>query len=399
MIKKFSLSFFAVKNLIRKPVRTGILIVAISLLVSTLVFALSFVIRVNSSIIRATDRLGADIIIVPTGSRGFAQDVLLENKRKTFYMDRDIIEKVKQIKGIEDITHQTYLVSLTGLCCSVPEAMVVAFNQDTDFIVKPWLKKKIDRRLRKGEAFVGSTSAFNIEVGLMEVDTMLFGAMFKMIGVLDKTGTGLDNAIFIGDENLDNILKKGDAKNIKPNQISIIFAKIKKGLDPYKVGGDIEDAIVEVDTVARKDIGKGIINTLRDISRIFSFTIIIAILLGLFLVWSIFSAVANERTREIGIMRALGAKESHISLIFLFEVLIIGFAGSILGIVAGTVISSIMTKSFTILKNLSTDLAIFERAFISLTGLLLGVGICVLGAFTPVQRIKKTEPLSIMKGE
>lgn len=398
MKKEFSLFSVAIKNLKRKQLRTWILVVAIALLVSVLVFALSFVRRVNSSIKVTYERLGADVLVVPAGSRGAAEDVLLENRTKSFYMDKGMIEKVRNVKGIDKLTYQTYLVTLTGVCCDVPESIVVAFNQDTDFIVKPWLQKKIGRKLQKGEAIVGYGSAFNINVGVMEVDSVLFGNVFKMLAVLDKTGTGLDNAIFVGDENIDDILRKGKS-DIKPGQISIIFARIKSGYDPYKVARDIDDSIIEVDAVARKDIGKNLINTLRDISRIFSITIVLSSILSAFLAWAVFSAIANERSREVGIMRAIGAKESHVMKLFLVEVFIVGCIGSIIGIISGTAISFFMAKGFTIMKNLATDLNAFERIFIAMFCFVIGTGICIVGALSPVQRIKKMEPLVIIKGE
>ena len=276
MTKEFTLFSLALRNLKRKPLRSGILIVAIGLLVSVLVFALSFIKRVDSGIKITSDRLGADLLIVPTGSRGAAEDVLLENKVKTFYMDKGIIERVRKIDGIDKVTDQTYLATITGACCDVPESVVVAFNQDTDFVISPWLNKALNRRLQKGEAIVGSESAFNINIGLTEVDTVLFGNMFKMVGVLEKTGTGLDTAIFIDEVNIGDILKNGKA-DLKPGQISVIFAKVKKGADPYLVAGKIEDSIVEVDVVARKDIGKNLIAALRDINRIFSVTVLLVI--------------------------------------------------------------------------------------------------------------------------
>lgn len=389
---------FALKNIQRKPVRTGILVFAIALLVSALVFSLSFVIRVNQSIKKTSARLGADLIVVPTGSRGAAEEVLLENKIKSFTMDRSFLEKVRKIGGVDALTEQTYLVTLTGLCCSVPEAMIVAFNQDTDFIVKPWLKNKVSRRLEKGEAIVGSESAFNINLGLVEVDSVLFGNPFKMLGTLEKTGTGLDTAIFIGQENMDNIIKKGKA-NIKPGQISVIFVRVKPGLDPLRVASDIEDAIIEVDTMARKDIGKSLITTLKDVSRIFSLTMFLASLLSLFLVWSIFSAIANERSREVGIMRALGAKESHIVRLFFVEVLAIAGLGGVLGALFGTAFTLVLGNSFSLLRNLSNDLASAERAAIALASFAIGGVICLAGALSPIHRIKKLEPLVVVKAE
>src|SRR6266508_5897077 len=88
MARSFTTFSHAVKNLRRKPSRVAFLVTAIGLLVSVLVFALSFARRVDASIRRTSERLGADLIVVPTGSRGAAEDVLLDNKVTTFYMDR-----------------------------------------------------------------------------------------------------------------------------------------------------------------------------------------------------------------------------------------------------------------------------------------------------------------------
>ncbi|MEW5746771.1 MAG: ABC transporter permease [Nitrospirota bacterium] len=398
MAQEFTLLSVAARNVKRKPLRTTILIVAIGLLVALLVFALSFIRRVDSSIRLASERLGADLLILPTGSRGAAEDFLLENEVKSFLMDRAVIERIRKIDGIAAVSPQIYLTTIAGVCCDVPDAVVIAFDQETDFVVNPWLPKKLGRRLQKGEAIVGSESAFNIDIGAMEVDSILFGSIFKMVGVLEKTGTGLDYAIFIDQANIDDILKQGKAK-IRPGEISIVFAKVKKGQDPRKVAGLIEDSIIEVDAVARKDLGKGVLDTLADINRVFSVTVVLAAVLSVFLAWAVFSAVANERAREVGIMRAIGARESQVVKLFLIEILIIGGIGSIAGIGAGTSLSMLLAKGFSIMKHVTTDLGSLERAAIALFGLLIGTGVCVVGAVAPLQRLKRMEPLAAMKGE
>jgi putative ABC transport system permease protein len=394
-----SLTPFAVKNLKRKPLRTAILMFSIALLASALVFSLSFVQRVNGSIKKSSERLGADVLVVPTNARGAAEEILLENRIKTFYMKRSILDRVRALPGVDKATEQVYLVTVAGVCCSVPESMVIAFNQDTDFIIKPWLKEKLSRRLGRGEAVAGAESAFNIRLGLVEMDSMLFGNVFRLIGALERTGTGLDTAVLIGIDNLPAIVASGKVKNLQADDISVIFVKVKPGVDPAKVAAEVEDNIIEADAMARKDIGKNIISTLKDMSRIFTLMVVLASVFSFFLVWAIFTAIANERAKEVGIMRALGAKESHIFRIFLIEVLFIGVAGSILGILAGTGLSAIFAKTFSIVKQLSTDLSAVERIVIALISFAGGTAICVLGALGPIQRLKKMEPLLVIKTE
>jgi putative ABC transport system permease protein len=390
---------FAFKNIKRKPLRTGILVFAIALLASALVFSLSFVQRVNGSIKKSSERLGADLLVVPTNARGAAEEILLENRIKTFYMKRSILDRVRALPGVDKATEQVYLVTVAGICCSVPESMVIAFNQDTDFIIKPWLKEKIQRRLGKGGAVAGSESAFNIKLGLVEMDSMLFGNVFRLVGSLEKTGTGYDTAVFIGMENMPAIIASGKVKNLQPDDISVILVKVKPGVDPASVAASVEDNIIEADAMARKDIGKNIISMLKDMSRIFTLMVVLASVFSFFLVWAIFTAIANERSKEVGIMRAIGAKESHILTLFFIEVFVIGIAGSLIGIVAGMGMSAALSKGFTIVKQLSTELSVREQAVIAAVSFLGGTVICVLGALAPIQRLKKMEPLMVIKAE
>ncbi len=396
MPRAFGLSKHALKNLKRRPARAMILVRAIGLLVSALVFGLSFVRRVESSIRKTTDRLGADLLVVPTGSRGSAEDVLIDHRAKSFYMDRALVDRVRRVPGIEKVTAETYLVTVGGVCCDVPDTMVVAFDQDSDFVIRPWLSRKLGRRLEHGEALVGSESALNIGLGLTDMDAVLFGNVFRMVGVLDKTGTGLDTAVFVDQGNVEDLIRKGKPK-VGPNQVSVVFAKVEAGVDPQLVADRIEDTIVEVDAVARRDVGKSVLAALGDISRIFMAFIAVASLLAACLAWAVFSGVANERVREVGILRAIGATEGHVMRLFLLEVIMVGGVGSALGALLGTALSLVPARGFAILKNISTDLGAPERLAIALAGLVVGTGICVIGALLPIRRTRRIDPFMVLK--
>ena len=200
-------------------------------------------------------------------------------------------------------------------------------------------------------------------------------------------------------ENMPAIIASGKVKNLQPDDISVILVKVKPGVDPAAVAASVEDNIIEADAMARKDIGKNIIAALKDMSRIFTLMVVLASVFSFFLVWAIFTAIANERSKEVGIMRAIGAKESHILTLFFIEVLVIGIAGSLIGIAAGMGMSAVFSKGFTIVKQLSTELSIREQAVIAAASFLGGTVICVLGALAPIQRLKKMEPLMVIKAE
>ena len=398
MSRTFGLSRHALKNLKRRPARAAILVMAIGLLVSALVFGLSFVRRVESSIRRTSDRLGADLLVVPTGSRGSAEDVLIDHRVKGFYMEGGLVDRVRAVPGIARVTAQTYLVTVGGACCDVPDTMVVAFDQESDFVVKPWLGRALGRKLGHGEALVGSESALNIGLGLTDVDAVLFGNVFRMVGVLEKTGTGLDTAVFVDRGNVQDLIRKGKPR-VAEGQVSVIFARVEPGVDPQVVAGRIEDSIVEVDAVARRDVGKSVLAALGDLSRIFAAFIFVASLMAACLAWAVFSGIANERAREVGILRAIGATESHVIRLFLLEVVIVGGLGSALGVLFGTALSLAPARGFTILRSVTADLGGAERAAIAAAGLLVGTGVCVLGALLPIRRAGRIEPFMVLKEE
>ncbi|MDA8088153.1 MAG: ABC transporter permease [Nitrospiraceae bacterium] len=272
---------------------------------------------------------------------------------------------------------------------------MVAFNQNTDFIVGPWLKKAINRRLAPGEAILGHQAWINL--GLLEMDKCtLFGNSFKVVGILDKTGTGFDNCIFVSDENLPAMIKHGKAP-LKPNQVSIIFVKAKPGYDPKQVATNIENRLFQVSVVPRSKMGKNILDTLRDVKTVFILTVLLCLALSALLTWAIFSAIINERTREIGVMRAIGAKTRHIVRAFVIEVFLLGVIGSTAGTGFGTYLAVSFSRIFVLFRDMPAGLSVAERCGIGLAGIAVGTGVCVLGAIAPIIKIRNMEPLTAMK--
>lgn len=389
------LTTFLLKILRYNFVRTLLLFLAVFLSISVVTFSLAFVYRVKGSIALIKERLGADIVIVPSGARTEAEDLLVESKIKKFYMKKDLLERLKVIKGIDKMTYQTYLTTLSAVCCDIPEILVVVYDPETDFVVTPWLKKKVKRALSEGEAIAGAESAFNIGLGL--VDISLFGNRFKIVGTLEKTGTGLDTAIFITERELQRILKIGKIPYYQPGKISLILAKVKEGYDPAEVAKEIENLYVEVDTITRKELGKSVLSTLNDFERLFVLVIALTLCQSLLLIWSTYSAIINERKIEIGMIKSFGATNLKIIKIFILEGLSLTFLASLTGIVLGLIFYFILSDSFYIFRQLPASLTILHLVFISLLSLSLGIILTFLGALFPILRLKAIEPYIIVK--
>ncbi|MGV1098892.1 ABC transporter permease [Thiovibrio sp. JS02] len=390
-----SILTIAWKTVVRKLFRNVVLVLAVSLLVSLLVFALLFNNAVQTDLEEANKRLGADIVIVPQEAKTVAEEFILESKIKTFYMDEFVFDSVADLPEIKQATYHVYLNTLGSGCCSIDEGQVIAFDQGSDFVIRPWLETGPEH-LNNTEIYVGS---YIYEfLGLINTAT-LFGQGVKVVGHLKETGTGIDRGVFM---RLDDLAKVSPAAmgDYKPGKISIIFLKVKEGIDPEMVVAKIRTINPRLGIMTRGNIGAGVRTTLKDIVRIFSITIFIASLLAVLLAWSTFTALANERRREVGILRAIGATRAHIMKIFLSEALIISTIGGLIGTALGHYLIHYLSRDFVLLARLSKVAAFGgDTVLISLIAVAAGIAVCLLGAAMPVSRLANLEPLLAIKEE
>lgn len=123
----------------------------------------------------------------------------------------------------------------------------------------------------------------------------------------------------------------------------------------------------------------------------------IAFLVGIFLIINTFSMLVAQRTREIGLMRAIGSSRRQVNRSVLVEALLLGFVGSVLGVGAGVGIAVGLMKLMSMAgMNLSTD-DLTVTATTPVVGLLLGVVVTVLAAYLPARRAGKVSPMAALR--
>ncbi|MFJ4515816.1 ABC transporter permease [Streptomyces sp. NPDC088816] len=123
----------------------------------------------------------------------------------------------------------------------------------------------------------------------------------------------------------------------------------------------------------------------------------IAFLVGIFLIINTFSMLVAQRTREIGLMRAIGSSRRQVNRSVLIEALLLGVVGSVLGVGAGVGIAVALMKIMGQAgMNLSTD-DLTVAWTTPVIGLVLGVVVTVLAAYLPARRAGKISPMAALR--
>ncbi|GGZ99168.1 ABC transporter permease [Streptomyces echinoruber] len=123
----------------------------------------------------------------------------------------------------------------------------------------------------------------------------------------------------------------------------------------------------------------------------------IAFLVGIFLIINTFSMLVAQRTREIGLLRAIGSTRRQVNRSVLAEALLLGAFGSVLGVGAGVGIAvGLMKLMGKMGMHLSTDdLTIAWTTPVA--GVLLGVVVTVLAAYLPARRAGRVSPMAALR--
>jgi putative ABC transport system permease protein len=160
-----------------------------------------------------------------------------------------------------------------------------------------------------------------------------------------------------------------------------------------KIDSRLDKAEMNYETVETRKENTG--RSFEDLTRFLSLVGFIALLLGCVGVASAIHIYIREKIATIAIMRCLGVRASEAFLIFLIQIVAIGFVGSVIGAVLGTSIQHLLPfllkdfLPFTISVNISW-LAILQ-------GILLGVTISILFALLPLISIRNISPLNTLR--
>lgn len=332
-----STAALAFANIKRKPART----IGLALIVAVFAFAVFFGTMLTQSlktgIESLSDRIGADLMIVPRGSDADLQNSLLRSEPSTFYLEDDIIADVSATPGVKQASPQLFIASLDAACCTVP-VQLIGYDPQTDFTITPWMLSTMNNPLGENEVVIGSLIL--AEPG---DEVFFYGQPFRVAAKLDETGMGFDSSIFMTMTTAQHMIDLSGEKAVHPagsgsGLVSSILVRLDAQADANAVSTALTNDFVHTDIVISDDFMRGISGELANTSGMtLAITILLWVVAVLVLLF-VFSVTFNERKKEFALLSVLGATRGKITSVILCESLLTTIIGTVFGLLAACLI-------------------------------------------------------------
>ena len=327
----------SMKNLKNRPGRTAALILLAAFLCFAALGGSLFVSGLKSGLSSLETRLGADIMVVPyeAASKSKLSDIILQGNPGYFYMNRSVMDKLRSIEGVGQISAQFFLATSTSSCCSAA-VQIIGFDPETDFTIQPWVKSTYRDELGYMEVLVGN------ELNAFPGDTLTFyGSDVRVAARLDRTGTYLDTAVYANEETIRTLIAQAyekqiyDFGDIDPDEVvSCVMINVAEGYVTEEVLNDINIHVRKVEAVQTSAFLSDISGKMTGLAGVIGWLTAAIWLLALLVLAVAFRMISNERKKEYAVLRALGASRGMLAGIIMKESLIVSCIGSAIGAAA-----------------------------------------------------------------
>lgn len=391
MIEEFSMAF---KQLRMKKVRTLLILLGISVGVAAVigVTSLGEGIRVNAV---AEIQKSHDLTLIEVSPGVSNAGIILITDSKVHAIEPYGTIVSPYVMDDYVTLNKTYFEVL-GITTDYQDAKELEletgswFEEETYRIV---LGSDIAEKFEKIEEIeIGDTIEARIRLYGIEGKPIDKDVEFTVAGILEPTGTQADDQSFI-DINIatgidekdvyNGIIVKVDSANQAPGARAAIE---KQGLTCYSAQDEI-DSINKI---------------MNAITLVLAFFSSISLIVGALMIINTMIVSVYERTREIGIAKAVGASQTDIIKIFLSECIIIGILGGLLGDLFGIIFSVLIDKIGKPLLVMQLGISEIEHLTainmkILIAGFLISLVISIISGLYPAWRASKLDPVKALK--
>lgn len=350
------------------------------------------------------ERLGADAILVPKYASATGSDLLFTALPENIYMDVQTLEQAKELEGIAAMTPQFYNQTLDQSCCDAgEEKRIVGYDPETDFILTPYLEAEGKQTVEDGEVIFGSNNL----TGAVGMTYFLLGEKFTIVNSLQPTGSSMDDVYFMHIDSARQLCL--DSYDIARNwtdqdpfeKISVIMIKFEEGVDPEAFVRQVEQSGMDCRAVLTSDTVSLLQNQLRVITKVMFLLWVASMIIAVLSLVGRFNALARERKKEIGLLRAIGLKKGQVFGLIIGETCTMAVMGGILG--SGIALAcmepaiEMLREAFVLSPAIWSDSLAMQCA---LAGVVLAAVLGFFSAMMPALRSASMDPqTAITQGE
>lgn len=385
----------AYKNLRRKKIRSGLTIGGVAVAVAVLVSLMGFDKGYQKSLTSNIDRMGYQLLITAKGCPYEAATLMLKGGGGLRYMEQDIYEKIQQDSRIDKITPQ--LVSTvydpdrkTG------QGGFVMYMGITDSYqqLKPWSKFKSGGWFSSetaDEAIMGYEAA---EVEQRLVGDKIFipnvNKVLTVVGIFERTGTQDDGIIFLPLKTTQQIFSL-------PNKLTGVGIKLK---NIHEIGNFEEDLYNEpgIQIISMAQVRGTILNLISSAKVLANSVAVIAIFIAAIGVLNTILMSVFERTREIGVMKAIGASRTDVFKLIWTETILVCAFGGILGCILALLGSGVVEYILkTILPYAPSGQLVLIKLSLLFAAFLGAIALGIVSGIYPAWRASSMRPVEAIR--
>jgi putative ABC transport system permease protein len=233
---------------------------------------------------------------------------------------------------------QLYVSTLNLPELSPAPVDIYGIDPETDFTIRPWLQKPLDNPLKPGEVMVGHEVAGDVSTRIS-----VGGQTYTIAGRLDPTQSTIDRTIFLRlDDAYTLAATKGIVSDsdprITPGDVNAVLIRDSPGEDLDIVGTRIKRIFSSspeykyISVIGRHFTLNPVAEDIQAIPGLLNLISAFVVIIALPLIALIAAMVAHERQREIGLLKAMGAKRNIVFFLVITESLVLAAIGGIAGV-------------------------------------------------------------------
>lgn len=375
-------------NIKRRKGKMLFLVLGLVIGIATVVTLLSITESMSKNIEERLNQFGANIVMVPKSENLSLNYGGIDVGGVSYQVKEFDQEKLPSIKTIKNYKNLSIIAPkvLGPVTVKDKKILLMGVLFEEELALKTWWHKTGGAFPKKeNEVMLGSQVATLL--GFKIGDTIsLSGKPFKVATILNPTGAAEDDAIIASLDASQRLLGK-------EGKLSMVeISAFCQGCPITELTLQIAEKFPNAKVTAMK---QAVMSKMQSIDMFRSFSLgisIIVIFIGSLLVLVTMMGSVNERTREIGIFRAIGFRRGHVMQIILLEAMLLGIIGGIMGFGIGNLIA------YGIIPLVMKD-GVFAGINLNLgiVSILMSVALSLLASLYPAFKASNMDPSEALR--